>query len=70
MTIAKHHIYIVNFFALVSNIFNIVGGSCKLRNIIREKQVAKIIEALSNNKIGSEKCLNQESNIIRASDTR
>ena len=68
--VAKNHMYIANLFALVSNIVNVVGGSCKRRDILREKQAAKIIEALSNNDIGSGRGLNQESTLVCASDTR
>ena len=70
VAVAKNHIYIANFFSLVSNIINVVGGSCKHRDILREKQATKIIEALSNNEFGSGRGLNQESTLVRASDTR
>ncbi|XP_057506609.1 uncharacterized protein LOC130789836 [Actinidia eriantha] len=70
VAVAKNHMYIANLFALVSNIVNVVGGSCKRRDILREKQAAKIMEALSNNDVGSGRGLNQESTLVRASDTR
>lgn len=70
MAVAKKHIHVANFFALVSNIVNVVGASCKRRDILREKQAKRIVEALNNDVIPSGKGLNQETTVIRPSDTR
>ncbi|XP_057495678.1 uncharacterized protein LOC130780676 [Actinidia eriantha] len=70
VAVAKNHIHIATLFNLLSNIVNVVGASCKHRNILKEKQAAKVIEALKNGEISSGQGLNQESTLIRASDTR
>ena len=46
VAVAKNHIQIATFFNLVAKVFNIVGASCKRRDILREKRNAKVIEAL------------------------
>ena len=54
----------------MSNVVNIVGASSKRRDILREKQAAKVIEALQSGERLSGKGLNQESGINRPCDTR
>jgi hypothetical protein len=58
------------FFSLVNSIFNVVRTLCKHRDILREKQIAKLVEALQNNEMSSGHSLNQEMNIKRLGDTR
>ena len=70
VVIAKNHSDIATLFSLVSNVVNVVGASCKRRDILREKQAARILEALKIDEITSGQGLNQESTLIRASDTR
>ena len=70
VAVAKNHIHIATLFNLLSNIVNVVGASCKCRDILREKQAAKVVEALKDGEISSGQGLNQESTLIRASDTR
>ena len=60
VAIAKNHIQIATFFNLVAKVFNIVGASCKHRDILREKCSAEVIEALKNNEISTGRGLNQE----------
>ncbi|KAL5577490.1 hypothetical protein UlMin_019189 [Ulmus minor] len=64
MGVAKKHGLIV------SNVVNIVGASSKRRDILREKQALKVIEALKSGELSSGKGLNQEIGIKRPCDTR
>jgi uncharacterized membrane protein len=41
--VAKNHIQIATFFSLVNSFFNVVGASCKRRDILREKRTAKVM---------------------------
>ncbi|KAF8411895.1 hypothetical protein HHK36_004453 [Tetracentron sinense] len=54
----------------VSNVVNVVGSSCKRHDILQEKQVDKIIEALKSGELLSGQSLNQETCLKRAGDTR
>ena len=49
---------------------NIIGASTKRCDILREKQVAKVFEALENNELSSGQGLNQETSLKRPGDTR
>ncbi|XP_012844543.1 PREDICTED: uncharacterized protein LOC105964581 [Erythranthe guttata] len=50
---------------------NVVGSSCKRRDLLREKQSEKILEALDMGEISTGRGLNQETNLKRAGcDTR
>jgi hypothetical protein len=69
IVVAKNHIQIAIFFSLVNSIFNVVGASCKSRDIFREKQTAEVVEALQNNEMSTDRGLNQEMNIKRLGDT-
>ncbi|KAL5547866.1 hypothetical protein UlMin_003097 [Ulmus minor] len=68
MGVAKKHSLIGTFFTVVSNVVNIVGASSKRRDILREKQALKVIEALKS-ELSSGKGLNQEIGIKRPCDT-
>ncbi|GMP95388.1 hypothetical protein CsSME_00044462 [Camellia sinensis var. sinensis] len=57
VAVAKKHIDVVELFCSV--IVNVVGGSCKRRDALRDAQFAKITEALDN-----------ETSLKRAGDTR
>ncbi|XP_073152995.1 uncharacterized protein [Henckelia pumila] len=70
VVVAKNHINIASLFHLLCNIVNVVGGSCKRHDAFREKQAARIIQALENEEIIKGRGLNQESTLIRPSDTR
>lgn len=54
----------------MTNVVNVVGGSCKRKDNLREQQVAHIIEALEKEEINSGRGLNQESTLARPCDTR
>jgi hypothetical protein len=70
VAIAKNHIQIVTFFSLVNSVFNVVGASCKRRDVLHEKRTAKVMEVLQNNEISTDRGLNQEMNLNRPGETR
>ncbi|KAF8403680.1 hypothetical protein HHK36_011784 [Tetracentron sinense] len=70
IVIAKKHNKISVFFNLVSDVVNVVGASSKRRDILREKQVAKIVEPLKNGELSRRLGLNHETKLKRAGDTR
>ncbi|KAK3219009.1 hypothetical protein Dsin_012979 [Dipteronia sinensis] len=55
---------------IITYVVNVIGSSAKRRDILREKQAAKVFEALENNELSSGQGLNQETSFQRASDTR
>jgi hypothetical protein len=69
VVVAKNQIQIATFFSLVNSVFNVVGVSCKRRDILREKQTAEVVEELQNNEIFTSRGLNQEMNLKRPGDT-
>ncbi|PIN11338.1 hypothetical protein CDL12_16064 [Handroanthus impetiginosus] len=70
VTVAKNHVEICLFFNLVNSLLNVVGASCKRRDILRQKQLDKISEELGKYEISSGQGLNQETTLKRPSDTR
>ncbi|CAL8164775.1 unnamed protein product [Prunus armeniaca] len=68
--LAKKHSLLGAFFTLISNVVNIVGASSKRRDILRDKQALKVVEALTNGELSNGKCLNQATEIKRSYDTR
>ncbi|XP_024200320.1 zinc finger MYM-type protein 1-like [Rosa chinensis] len=54
----------------VTRVVNIVGASCKCRDLLREQQQNEVMEALHNDELLSGKGLNQETTLKRPSDTR
>ena len=69
MAVAKNHIQITTLFNLVANIVNVVGASCKQRDILREKRATRVIELIDNRELSSGRGLNQENNLTCACDT-
>ena len=65
VAVAKNYINIVEFFYVVSNLVNVVGGSSKRRDALRDAQFAKIKEDLENGVRKSGQGLNQETNLKR-----
>ncbi|XP_024195937.1 zinc finger MYM-type protein 1-like [Rosa chinensis] len=57
-------------FASIGSVVNIVGASSKHRDILREKQALKVIEALKVGELTSGHGLNQETEIKHSCDTR
>ncbi|XP_078178591.1 uncharacterized protein LOC144572793 [Carex rostrata] len=70
VAVAKKHNKVWRLFQIVSTILNVVCASCKKRDQLREKQLEKIVEALSNDEIVTGKGLNQEMSLARPCDTR
>uniref|UniRef100_A0A2N9I441 DUF4371 domain-containing protein n=1 Tax=Fagus sylvatica TaxID=28930 RepID=A0A2N9I441_FAGSY len=70
VAVAKNHNVIAEFFCLVAKLINIVGGSCKRRNALRDAQFVEIEKALDMGELKSGQGLNQETNLKRAGDTR
>ena len=70
VAVAKNHVNIALLFTMLSRLVNVVGGSCKRRDMLREKQVEKILEELDVGEIKSGKGLHQEYTAQRATDTR
>ena len=57
---AKHHIQVAMLFNLIASLINVVGGSCKRHDMLRELQFDKVQKALANDEICSGGGLNQE----------
>ncbi|KAJ9538447.1 hypothetical protein OSB04_031180 [Centaurea solstitialis] len=66
VTVAKRHLKIASVFFLLTNVVNVVGGSCKRCDRLREQQADKVIEALSIGEISNGRGFNQETSLIRA----
>ncbi|XP_022869798.1 zinc finger MYM-type protein 1-like [Olea europaea var. sylvestris] len=60
VVVAKKNIPITNFFGVVGNVINTVGASSKRCDLLREKQLDFIAEALEKGEILSGRGLNQE----------
>ncbi|XP_024630704.1 zinc finger MYM-type protein 1-like [Medicago truncatula] len=58
------------FFMAVNNVSNMVGGSCKRRDMLRKSQIRKVADELGCGEISSGRGLNQESTVTRVGDTR
>jgi len=65
VVVAKYNMKTVSFFLLLTNVVNVVGGSCKHLDRLREKQASKVIEALGLGEIISGRGLNQETSLIK-----
>ncbi|XP_029151657.1 uncharacterized protein [Arachis hypogaea] len=70
VTVAKKQVEIALLFNLLTNLCNVVGASCKRRDMLRDSQMTKTIEALKSGEIFSGRGLNQETALKRAGDTR
>ncbi|XP_026459892.1 zinc finger MYM-type protein 1-like [Papaver somniferum] len=70
VAVAKKHTYVEDLFLLVTNIVTVVGGSAKRPDMIREKQVILVYEAIDRGEISTGQGLIQETNLKRAGDTR
>ncbi|KAK6125832.1 hypothetical protein DH2020_040428 [Rehmannia glutinosa] len=68
--VAKKSIRSFEFFRVVLDVVNVVGGSCKRSDLLREKHSNFIVEALETGEISSGRGFNQESSLRRAGDTR
>ncbi|KAH9751300.1 TTF-type domain-containing protein [Citrus sinensis] len=70
VAVAKKHDQVNSFFNVVVNVVNVVGASCKRRDILREKQLLSVVEALENDDLPSGQGQNQEITLKRFGDTR
>ncbi|XP_059625345.1 uncharacterized protein LOC132268531 [Cornus florida] len=70
VAVAKNHDQISTFFVFVVNVVNVVGASCKRRDMLREKQIVEVIDGLNKDGLTSGQGLNQSTSLIRAGDTR
>ncbi|XP_041994197.1 zinc finger MYM-type protein 1-like [Salvia splendens] len=68
--VAKKHTSIGSFFNSVTRLCNIVGSSCKRRDVLRESQRAKVVEGIASDEINTGRGLNQEKSLTRPGDTR
>ncbi|KAH1192999.1 Zinc finger MYM-type protein 1 [Glycine max] len=70
VAIAKNHIQVASLFNLASTLLNVVGGFCTRHDMLREKQINYVREALGKGEIPSGQGLNQETSLKRVVDTR
>ncbi|CAN1159966.1 Zinc finger MYM-type protein 1 [Linum perenne] len=70
VVVARNHGEISLFFNVVSVLTNLVGASCKRRDIVRETQAEKVADAISCGEIEIGRGLNREISLKRPSYTR
>ncbi|XP_038689137.1 zinc finger MYM-type protein 1-like isoform X2 [Tripterygium wilfordii] len=70
VAVARKHVDIADFFNMISTLLNVVGASCKRRDMIRQSQAEQIAQKFSDGEIETGKGLNQELSLKRAGDTR
>ncbi|XP_060202659.1 uncharacterized protein LOC132631073 [Lycium barbarum] len=70
VAVAKKHYDVDQFFDIFANVLNIVGGSFKRREILREDQAKKLEELLVLGEVYTGSGLNQELGLQRPGDTR
>ena len=69
VAVAKNHVQIALLFNIVASLLNVVGASCKRKDILRERQLEKIVEACKNGEISSGQGLHQETSLQRPGNT-
>ncbi|XP_057990627.1 uncharacterized protein LOC131173003 [Hevea brasiliensis] len=60
VVVAKKHSSIGSFFNTVTRLVNVIGGSCKRMDMLREKQLEKVFEGIAKGEIKTGHGLNQE----------
>uniref|UniRef100_A0A1S4DF85 DUF4371 domain-containing protein n=2 Tax=Nicotiana TaxID=4085 RepID=A0A1S4DF85_TOBAC len=70
VAVSKKCLEVGELVLLVSNVLNIVGGSYKRMDDLRESQAEKVQEALDMGELETGRVLNQELGLARAPDTR
>ncbi|XP_059281271.1 uncharacterized protein LOC132034964 [Lycium ferocissimum] len=70
VAVAKKHHDVNNFFDILANVLNIVGGSFKRREMLRDDQFEKLEELLVLGEVHTGSGLNQELGLQRPGDTR
>ncbi|XP_057989053.1 uncharacterized protein LOC131172118 [Hevea brasiliensis] len=68
VVVAKSDIHIASLFNMIASLLNVVGASCKCRDILRESQATEVSEALKTSEMISYHRLNQETSLKRATD--
>ncbi|KAM3315759.1 hypothetical protein ACQJBY_034095 [Aegilops geniculata] len=70
VAISKKNEDIVDFFYMISLLFNVVGASCKRKDTIRESNRENVKKSISSGRISTGTGLNQDQSLQRAGDTR
>ncbi|KAL6538265.1 hypothetical protein OROGR_012253 [Orobanche gracilis] len=70
VAIAKKHFAVGDFFDMIAVLINVVGGSCKRTDMIRDSQKERLLKEIGHGEIETGSGLNQELSLIRAGDTR
>ncbi|XP_074362445.1 uncharacterized protein LOC141702716 [Apium graveolens] len=70
VSVARTHKKIASLFINIATLTNVVGGSCKRNDMLREKRFKKVIEHIQNNEVATGRGLNQEITLPRVGDTR
>ena len=70
VAVAKKNEDISDFFYMISVLFSVVGGSCKRKDMIKEKHRDDIRKAIGSGRISTGTGLNQDQTLQRAGDTR
>ncbi|XP_074348700.1 uncharacterized protein LOC141687354 [Apium graveolens] len=68
--VVRKHRKISMFFTQLNTITNIVAGSCKRQDLLRDEQTSEVIEGICSGQIRTGKGLNQESTLKRVGDMR
>lgn len=68
--VVKNDRKIAVFFTQISTLTNVVSGSCKRQDLLRDKQIEEVLQGICSGEIMTGKGLNQEANLKRAGDTR
>ncbi|PKU74715.1 hypothetical protein MA16_Dca004906 [Dendrobium catenatum] len=66
---ANNHVQVTSFFNIVTCLLNLIGTSCKRRDILRGKHYDKIFEQLESVKVSKGRSFNQEITLQRPEDT-
>ncbi|CAN6553287.1 unnamed protein product [Malus baccata var. baccata] len=70
VVVAKKNIYIASLFVTANSVVNHVGASCKRRDLLRQQLQEELVIAFENDCLITGRCLNQETSLKRAGDTR
>ncbi|KAK4713316.1 hypothetical protein R3W88_019223 [Solanum pinnatisectum] len=70
VAIAKKHLDVEDFFDHVSNVLNVVGGSFKRRDLLRDHQAKKLEQLFESGEVQKGQGLHQERGLQRLGDTR
>jgi len=70
VAVVENHKKICSFFNLVITLSNVVRGSCKRRDILREKQFEKVVKRIFQGEIMIGRGMNQERALKRPRKTR